>query len=168
MQISTNSYARETSLAHQTAQKQQESTTSFDMLLSLQTNANSVDKNQEIQEESPQQLHDFLNLNWDVTNTKSSFMALVGIGQAAAMESARIYGMPDKSFEILRQWLGETNPKTMEKIVENSISALENYQNVGGYLNEFGNWSPKPQHIFEVEKNQAIDILSEILQEIKA
>lgn len=159
MQISTNPTMRETSLLYQTTQKQQENTTSFDMLLSLQSNqANSIDENQE---ESLQQFKDILDL-------KGSFMAFVGLGRAATIESERLYGTPNKSFEILRQWFGETNPKTMEKIVENSISALENYQNVGGYLDKFGHWSSKPQYLFEAQKSQAIDILSEILQGIKA
>ncbi|MCI5633666.1 hypothetical protein [Helicobacter sp.] len=48
MQISTNSYAREVSLAYQTAQKQQENTASFDTLLSMQNNQNQAE-NQESQ-----------------------------------------------------------------------------------------------------------------------
>ncbi|MBD5165996.1 hypothetical protein [Helicobacter sp.] len=160
MQISTNPIMRETSLAYQTIQKPQENATSFDMLLSMQSNqANGIGE-KEVQEESLQRF-------WDILDLKGNLMVLAGLGKVATIESERLYGTPDKAFEILRQWFGETNPKTMEKILESSISVLEAYPNVGGYLDKFGHWSPKPQYLFEAEKSQAIDTLSEILQGIK-
>ena len=54
MQISTNPTMQETSLAYQTTQKPQENATSFDMLLSMQSNqANGIEE-KEVQEESLQ------------------------------------------------------------------------------------------------------------------
>ena len=63
MQISINSYARETSLAYQTAQKQQENTASFDTLLSMQNNQNQAE-NQESQKANVSSLSEF-GVSWD-------------------------------------------------------------------------------------------------------
>lgn len=59
--------------------------------------------------------------------------------------------------------MNETDANKIQKIIESSLNALKNsVYNNGARLDEFGNLSPLPQHIFEAEKNQAIDILSEI------
>ena len=60
--------------------------------------------------------------------------------------------------------MNETDANKIQKIIESSLNALKNsVHNNGARLDEFGNLSTLPQHIFEAEKNQAIDILSEIL-----
>lgn len=67
MQINTNSYMRENSLAYQTTQKPQENTTSFDKLLFTQSNQ-SAEKNQESQKSSLTNFDDFLSefgVSWD-------------------------------------------------------------------------------------------------------
>ncbi|TLD89218.1 hypothetical protein [Helicobacter sp. MIT 05-5294] len=167
MQVSTNSFTHGIHAYKSATEKSQNSTTSFDMLLSLQSNhANEIQDTQETQEESPQRLWDILE--WDISDAKATFMIIVGFAQAAALESERLYGTTDNGYNIMQQWFNETDSTKFENILEKSISTLERLSNNGGYLDELGNWGPKPQHIFEAEKSKAIDILSEILQAIKA
>lgn len=182
MQISTNSYAREVSLAYQTTQKPQENITSFDMLLSAQSNqANNLGENQAAEPKTLGEIIGHLMLNGD----NSANWIFVSIRQAAHLEAESLYGgfkngdskadrthnqqVGDKAHEIWSQWINETDANKIQKIIESSLNALKNsVHNNGVRLDEFGNLSPLPQHIFEAEKSKAIDILSEILQEIKA
>ncbi|TLD84576.1 hypothetical protein LS70_003245 [Helicobacter sp. MIT 11-5569] len=164
MQIEANSFTQGIPTYKSTAEKNQNSATSFNTLLSLQSNQN-ANEIQETQEESPQRLWDIFK--WDIQDT-GSFMAFAGLVQAATLESQRLYGTTDNGYKILQQWLNETDSTKFENILEKSISASKRLSNNGGYLDELGNWSPKPQHIFEAQKAKAIDILSEILRSIKA
>ena len=183
MQISTNPTMQETSLAYQTTQKPQENATSFDMLLSMQSNqANGIEENQETKKQKTlNNIIGSLMLNGD----NSANWIFVSIVQAAHSEAENLCGnfrngdskvdiahnqrVGDKVQEILYQWMNETDINKIQKIIESSFNALKNnVHNNASRLDEFGNLSPLPQHIFEMEKSQAIDILSEILQGIKA
>lgn len=89
---------------------------------------------------------------------------------AAVSEAIKLFGRVDlyDAMKVLDMWSTETNPNKIESFLHQSISQLETKQNYESRLDEFGNLSSLPQHIFEAEKSQAIDILSEILQGIKA
>ena len=182
MQISANSYARETSLAYQALQKQQENKFSFDTLLSMQNDqTNNLGENQAVESKTLGEIIGSLMLSGD----SSANWIFVSIRQAAHLEAESLYGgfkngdskadrthnqqVGDKAHEIWSQWINETDANKIQKIIESSLNALKNsVHNNGVRLDEFGNLSSLPQHIFEAEKSKAIDILSEILQGIKA
>lgn len=62
----------------------------------------------------------------------------------------------------------ETDSNKIQNLLSENIAFLENKTNAEYRLDELGNLNPLPQHIFEAEKSKAIDILSGILQDIKA
>ncbi|WP_416861117.1 hypothetical protein, partial [Helicobacter ganmani] len=63
MQVNTNSYVRENPLFHQITQNQQESATSFEVLLSMQNNQNHAE-NRESQKANAINLSEF-GVSWD-------------------------------------------------------------------------------------------------------
>ena len=177
MQISTTSYMQNSVLAHKNTTSIQENKPSFDTFLSLHNSDTS--KAQEVQEES-KTLSKILGLDLDM-----NVMIFVSVYQAASLEAESLYGnykngnssediahnqkVADKAHEIWYQWMNETDINKIQKILELSLNALKNHTHNNRFrLDEFGNLSSLPQHIFEAEKSKAIDILSEILQGVKA
>ncbi len=62
----------------------------------------------------------------------------------------------------------EIDSDKIQNLLSDNIAFLQEQDNHESRLDEFGNLSSLPQHIFEAEKSKAVDILSEILQGIKA
>ncbi|WP_416860607.1 hypothetical protein [Helicobacter ganmani] len=87
----------------------------------------------------------------------------------ALLEGENLYGT--LSFSNMKKVLAERNMEIdsnkIQNLLSNNIAFLQKQENNESRLDEFGNLSSLPQYIFEVEKSQAIDILSEILQGIK-
>ncbi len=86
------------------------------------------------------------------------------------LESENLYGT--LSFSNMKKVLAtrnmEMDSNKIQSLLSENITFLQKQENNESRLDEFGNLSPLPQHIFEAEKSKVVDILSEILQEIKA
>lgn len=166
MQISTNSYARETSLAYQTAQKQQENTTSFDRLLFTQSNQ-STEKNQESQKANVSSLSEF-GVSWDSEEGRTIRTAQIvsAIQQYAKENNMDILKVNWQRANVSwNQSFVSASSSEQKEMLENVLGVLESETAIqrGLYMGE----TESPAH-FEQRKSAAIDILSEILQGIKA
>ena len=88
----------------------------------------------------------------------------------ALLESESLYG--SLSFSNMKKVLAmrnlEIDSDKIQNLLSDNIAFLQKQDNHESRLDEFGNLSSLPQHIFEAEKSKAVDILSEILQGIKA
>lgn len=88
----------------------------------------------------------------------------------ALLEGESLYG--SLSFSNMKKVLAarnmETDSNKIQNLLSDNIAFLQKQNNHESRLDAFGNLSHLPQHIFEAEKSKAIDILSEILQGIKA
>ena len=170
MQISTNSYARETSLAYQTAQKQQENATSFDTLLSMQSNQNQVE-NQESQKADSTSFYGFLSefgVNWDSEEGRTIRTAQIvsAIQQYAKENNMDVLKVNWQSANASwHQGFASASSSEQKEMLENVLEVLESETAIqrGSYMGQ----TESPEH-FEKRKSAAVDILSEILQEIKA
>lgn len=166
MQVNTNSYVRENPLFHQTTQKQQENTTSFDTLLSMQNNQNQAE-NQESQKANAINLSEF-GVSWDSEEGRT-------IRTAQIVSAIQQYAKEHNTDPLKVNWqtanaswnqkLRNASSDEQKEMLENVLEVLESETAIqrGLYMGE----TESPAH-FEQRKSAAIDILSEILQGIKA
>ncbi|WP_416830586.1 hypothetical protein [Helicobacter ganmani] len=165
MQVNTNSYVRENPLFHQTTQNQQESATSFDTLLSMQSNQ-STEKNQESQKSSLTNFDDFLSefgVSWDSDEGRM-------VRTAQIVSAIQQYAKEHNTDPLKVNWQRANvswnqNFANASRTEQNVLGVLESETAIqrGLYMGE----TESPAH-FEKRKSAAIDILSEILQGIKA
>lgn len=170
MQVGINSFMRENPLAYQTAQKQQKNTASFDMLLSIQTNTNNIGEGQEEQEKTQTYGDIYSDLFQQCVNGEIDEdtwrSATAASFTASLVEAYQKYGWNGDLFSKMKgvhqERIKADTPDEITTEIHKDIFAL-NHNVIWG-----GTSSGISQHAFETEKNKAIDILSEILQEIKA
>lgn len=100
-------------------------------------------------------------------NVSKIYLANLNI---ALLEGESLYG--SLSFSNMKKVLAmrnlEIDSDKIQNLLSDNIAFLQEQDNHESRLDEFGNLSSLPQHIFEAEKSKAVDILSEILQGIKA
>lgn len=165
MQISTNSYARETSLAYQTAQKQQENTTSFDRLLFTQSNQ-STEKNQESQKANAINLSEF-GVSWDSEEGRTIRTAQIvsAIQQYAKENNMDILKVNWQRANVSwNQNFANASRTEQKEMLENVLGVLESETAIqrGLYMGE----TESPEH-FTKRKTQAAESLSAMLQNLK-
>ena len=166
MQISTNPTMRETSLLYQTTQKQQENTASFDTLLSMQNNQNQAE-NQESQKANVSSLSEF-SVSWDSEEgwTIRTAQIVSAIQQYAKEHNTDPLKVNWQTANVSwNQKLRNASSDEQKEMLENVLEVLESETAIqrGSYMGQ----TESPEH-FEKRKSAAVDILSEILQEIKA
>ena len=166
MQISTNPTMRETSLLYQTTQKQQGNAVSFDTLLSMQNNQNQAE-NQESQKANVSSLSEF-SVSWDSEEgwTIRTAQIVSAIQQYAKEHNTDPLKVNWQTANVSwNQKLRNASSDEQKEMLENVLEVLESETAIqrGCYMGQ----TESPEH-FEKRKSQAIDILSEILQGIKA
>lgn len=169
MQINTNSYMRENSLAYQTTQKPQENTTSFDKLLFTQSNQ-SAEKNQESQKSSLTNFDDFLSefgVSWDSKEGRTIRTARLvsAIQQYAKENNMDILKVNWQSANV--SWIQgfvSASSSEQKEMLKNVLEVLESETTIqrGLYMRE----TESPEH-FTKRKTQAAELLSAMLQNLK-
>lgn len=169
MQVNTNSYVRENPLFHQATQNQQESATSFEVLLSMQSNQ-STEKNQESQKSSLTNFDDFLSefgVSWDSDEGRM-------VRTAQIVSAIQQYAKEHNTDPLKVNWqranvswnqsFVSASSSEQKEMLENVLGVLESETAIqrGLYMGE----TESPEH-FTKRKTQAAESLSAMLQNLK-
>lgn len=165
MQVNTNSYVRENPLFHQTTQNQQESATSFEVLLSMQNNQNHAE-NRESQKANAINLSEF-GVSWDSDEGRM-------VRTAQIVSAIQQYAKEHNTDPLKVNWqranvswnqnFANASRTEQKEMLENVLGVLESETAIqrGLYMGE----TESPAH-FTKRKTQAAESLSAMLQNLK-
>ncbi|WP_301006093.1 MULTISPECIES: hypothetical protein [Helicobacter] len=165
MQVNTNSYVRENPLFYQTTQNQQESATSFEVLLSMQNNQNHAE-NRESQKANAINLSEF-GVSWDSEEGRM-------VRTAQIVSAIQQYAKEHNTDPLKVNWqranvswnqnFANASRTEQKEMLENMLGVLESETAIqrGLYMGE----TESPAH-FEKRKTQAAESLSAMLQNLK-